>query len=86
LGWGPLIETDSGGGYGLIYPIDLPTDRAANNTIKNLLRSLRDQFPFVDPSVSNCGTLTRLIGTLNIKNGAVRESRILNDYARTTGI
>lgn len=61
----PLIETDSGNGYGLIYAIDYPNDADAKHRIKILLERLKAEFSCVDTSTFNSGRLTRVIGTLN---------------------
>jgi hypothetical protein len=61
----PLIATDSGNGYGLIYTCDLPNDANSGLKIKSYLEQLKAEFPCVDAGVFNAGRLTRVIGTLN---------------------
>lgn len=61
----PRIETFSGRGYGLIYPIDYPNDTTASHRIKTFLLNLNGEFPAVDVSVFGAGRLTRVIGTAN---------------------
>lgn len=84
LGWPVLLETFTGNGYGLIYETDLPTDRATNKQVKEFLHGLNDQFSCVDVSCSNSGRLTRLIGTLNVRDGVRIPTRILNDRINST--
>lgn len=61
----PLIETDSGNGFGLIYPCDLPADAHSKRCVQTYLKRLKSEFPCVDTSVHGAGRLTRVIGTLN---------------------
>jgi hypothetical protein len=61
----PLIHSDSGNGYGLIYSIDLPNDEASKFRVSTFLRSLHDRYSCVDESVYTAGRLTRVIGTQN---------------------
>jgi hypothetical protein len=61
----PLIETDSGRGYGLIYNIDYPNDHDAKQRVRKLLKNLKADYPCVDHGVFNAARLTRLIGTPN---------------------
>lgn len=65
IGEPPLIETDSGNGYGLIYECDMPNDEDSKRRVQIYLQRLAGQFPCVDTSVFGAGRLTRLIGTLN---------------------
>jgi hypothetical protein len=73
----PLIETDSGNGYGLIYETDLPVNEHSTAIVRNLLTKLKERFPCIDTSVSNAGRYTRVIGTLNKRDGARILTRIL---------
>ncbi len=61
----PLIETDSGNGYGAIYPVDYPNDDDSKARIQIFLQQLKTDFSCVDISVFGAGRLTRVIGTLN---------------------
>jgi len=61
----PLMATDSGNGYGLIYTCDLPNDDDSKQRVKAYLQQLKAEFPCVDTSVYGAGRLTRCIGTLN---------------------
>ncbi|HEX4144696.1 MAG TPA: hypothetical protein VHY91_14410 [Pirellulales bacterium] len=61
----PLIATDSGNGYGLIYTINLPSTRDNTVRVTTYLRQLKDRFPRVDIAVASASRLTRVIGTLN---------------------
>jgi hypothetical protein len=74
----PLIETDSGNGYGLIYPVDMPNDQHSKHRIRTLLLTLKAEFSCVDASCFNAGRLTRLIGTPNVRDGIRIPTRLLN--------
>jgi len=70
----PLIETDSGNGYGLIYTCDLPNDEQSKHRVQVYLQRLKSRFPCVDTSVFGAGRLTRIIGTCN--RSVIDRSRI----------
>jgi hypothetical protein len=74
----PLIETESGNGYGLIYACDHANDTESKNYVKEFLNMLKDEFPTVDASCFNAGRLTRVIGTFNRRNGSRVQTRITN--------
>ena len=61
----PLIHSDSGNGYGLVYGIDLPNNEASKFRVASFLRSLNARYSCVDASVYTAGRLTRIIGTPN---------------------
>jgi hypothetical protein len=61
----PLMETDSGNGYGLIYTCSLPNDELSKHRVQVYLQRLKARYPCVDTSVFGAGRLTRVIGTLN---------------------
>ncbi len=64
----PLIHSDSGNGFGLIFPIDMPNDEASKYRVSTFLRSLQARYSCVDASVYTAGRLTRIIGTPNRDN------------------
>lgn len=76
----PLIETDSGNGYGLIYACNLPNDEQSKHRVRTYLQRLKARFPCVDTSVFGAGRLTRVIGTLNrsVIDGGRIPTAILN--------
>jgi hypothetical protein len=76
----PLIETDSGNGFGLIYTCQLPNDEQSKHRVRVYLQRLKSRFPCVDTSVFGAGRLTRLIGTLNrsVIDGGRVPTAILN--------
>ncbi|MEX1039733.1 MAG: hypothetical protein WDZ51_03825 [Pirellulaceae bacterium] len=59
----PLIESDSGNGFGLIYPCRLPPTQSPQ--LQSFLLGLKARFPCVDASVHTLSRLTRVIGTTN---------------------
>jgi len=75
----PLIETDSGNGYGLIYEIDLPNDADSKFRVQHFLQRLKADFPCVDAGCFNAARLTRVIGTPN--RSIVDGSRIKTELA-----
>jgi hypothetical protein len=74
----PLIETDSGNGYGLVYPVDMPNDPHSKHVVRTLLNTLKAEFGCVDASCFNAGRQTRLIGSLNVCDGVRIPTRLLN--------
>lgn len=74
----PLMETESGNGYGLIYPVDFANDAESKRGVSNLLNALNKEFPTVDTSCFNAGRLTRVMGTFNRRNGSRVQTRIIN--------
>ncbi len=76
----PLMATDSGNGYGLIYTCDLPNDEESKRRVQIYLQQLKAEFPCVDTSVYGAGRLTRLIGTLN--RSVIDGSRITTSLLR----
>lgn len=79
LGWAPLLECYSGNGFGLIYPIDMANATYSRDLIKDFLQSLHQDFSCVDTSVTNAGRLTRIAGTMNVRDGQRVTTRILNN-------
>lgn len=65
LGWPQPLLADSGNGYHLLYPIDLPV--RDNGLVRNVLRALAakfsDEFVDVDKSVHNPARIDKLYGT-----------------------
>jgi hypothetical protein len=76
----PLVETDSGNGYGLIYTCNLPNDELSKRRVQLYLQRLKERYPCVDTSVFGAGRLTRVIGTLNrsVIDGSRIPTAILN--------
>lgn len=72
----PLIYADSGNGYAIIYPCDVPADLNFTEKTKLYLRRLKDRYPAVDAGVYTLSRLTRLIGTPN-------RCKITGERART---
>jgi hypothetical protein len=78
--WGdfPIMETESGNGYGLIYACDFANDDESKRGVRALLTTLNKEFPLVDAKCSNAGRLTRAIGTFNRRDGERVQTRIIN--------
>lgn len=70
-GWAPPIVADSGNGFHLLYPIDLPNDAPSHHQVCSVLNLLRHRFENeaveVDTSVGNAARLTKLYGTFTRK-------------------
>lgn len=90
-GWSAPVCAESGNGVHLLYPIDLPNDKAALELIKSVLNALGDRFDTdsvkVDRVVSNAARITKLYGTVSTKGDHTaqtpwRVSRITNNPQR----
>jgi hypothetical protein len=76
-GWSTPIIADSGNGYHLLYPIDLPNDDASRKLIERTLKALDGLFgdESVDFDVKNfnAARIWKLYGTLARKGDPVPE-------------
>lgn len=63
---GPEI-VDSGNGYHVKYPIDLPNDEQNRDFIASVFDKLHELFPLVDLSAKNPSRVLKLPGTLAMK-------------------
>ena len=67
LGWPLPIEIDSGNGYHLVYRIDLPNDKLAQQWLASCLKVLAKEFSgeqgTVDTKVHNVSRIAKLPGT-----------------------
>jgi hypothetical protein len=86
LGWPDPVLGDSGNGYHLLYPIDLPNDQESANLVKGVLEALAFKFSDgavdLDTSVYNAARLCKVYGTTARKGDSVplrphRNSRLL---------
>ncbi len=85
-GWPGPVVADSGNGYHLLYPLDLPNDKESGGLVKGVLEALAFKFDDdkvkVDTGVHNAARIVRLYGTLCRKGDDLperphRRSRIL---------
>lgn len=76
----PLIASDSGNGFGLLYTCDLANDEYAKLCVRNYLLSLGERYSCLDTCVFGASRLTRLIGTPNrsVATGKRIPTRLLN--------
>lgn len=90
-GWPAPMVAESGNGFHLLYPLDLPNDEAAREWVKGALVGLADRFDTeavkVDTTVFNAARICKLYGTVATKGdhtpGAPwRLSRIVKAPAR----
>jgi hypothetical protein len=62
---------DSGNGWHLLYPLDLPNDKQTKEVVKGVLDGLASMFDDekvkIDTAVHNASRITRLYGTMNRK-------------------
>ena len=69
--WPEPVVADSGSGFHLLYPIDLPNDGESRDLVKRVLASLArdhgDGHARVDVGVHNAARIVRLYGTVNRK-------------------
>ena len=77
MGWPAPICADSGNGAHLLYQIDLPSDSASTELIKQALSVISaffsDEISDIDTSVSNAARLWKLYGTMAKKGDSVPE-------------
>jgi hypothetical protein len=80
----PLIESDTGNGFALIYEIDFPNNDQSKTQISTLLKNLHAEVPSIDTTVFTAGRLTRCVGTLNRDraSGDRIPTRLLNEHPR----
>src|SRR5215213_6976374 len=67
-GWPDPIVCDSGNGYHLLYPVDLPNDQASLELIAGVLETLdfkfSDEAVKVDTTTKNAARITKFYGTV----------------------
>ena len=67
-GWADPLLAESGNGLHLLYPVDLPNDSGATDTVKAVLAALGERFDDdvvkVDRSVFNAARICKLYGTV----------------------
>lgn len=67
-GWPNPLAGESGNGWHLLYPLDLPNDTESCDLVKGVLAELAarfdDEVVKVDQAVSNAGRITKLFGTV----------------------
>lgn len=70
-GWPDPVAADSGNGFHLLYPIDLPNDQESRELVKGVLEALASMFDDdrvkIDTSVHNASRIVRLYGTTTRK-------------------
>ncbi len=70
-GWSEPVIADSGNGFHLLYPIDLPNDQESRELVKGVLEALAymfdDERVKIDTSVHNASRIVRLYGTTTRK-------------------
>jgi P4 family phage/plasmid primase-like protien len=86
LGWGGGILADSGNGYHLLYPVDLPNDQASLALVGGVLEALSSEFTGggvkIDRTTKNAARIDKLYGVTakkgeNTPERPHRKSRIL---------
>jgi hypothetical protein len=87
LGWPQPLVADSGNGWHLLYPIDLPNDDESKKLVKEVLEALAFKFDDdqvkLDTAVHNAARIWKLYGTVARKGDPVperphRRSKILD--------
>lgn len=70
-GWPDPLVAESGNGWHLLYPLDLPNDTESRELVKGALEGLAARFDDdavkADTSVFNAGRITKLYGTVATK-------------------
>lgn len=90
-GWSEPVEACSGNGAHLLYPIDLPNDKASTELIKNVLKALHQKFSTekadVDVTTYNASRISKVYGTMACKGENSKERphsmAILSDFPTT---
>ena len=62
-GWPGPTCIDSGNGYHLRYPINLPNDVVAHELVRSVLHSFAGQYPMLDTTNHNAARVAKLPGT-----------------------
>jgi hypothetical protein len=92
-GWPEPLAGESGNGWHLLYPLDLPNDDQSRDLVKNALVALAQQFDDsvvqVDQQVFNAARITKLFGTVackgdNTERSPWRLSRLVTKPGRDT--
>jgi hypothetical protein len=69
--WSAPLSVDSGNGFLLLYPIDLPNDERSRELVQRCLKALSFEFDdaeiHVDQSMYNAARIVRIPGTVNGK-------------------
>lgn len=69
--WPDPLAAESGNGFHLLYPLDLPNDNESRDLVKGALAGLAARFDTdqvkLDQSVFNAGRITKLYGTVATK-------------------
>src|SRR5215203_4314935 len=78
-GWPDPIVCDSGNGYHLLYPVDLPNDQASLELIAGVLEALdfkfSDEAVKVDTTTKNAARITKFYGTVAKKGDDLPRDR-----------
>jgi len=86
-GWAEPVAGDSGNGYHLLYPVDLPNDAESLGLVRGVLEALSFRFSdgavSVDTTTCNAARIWKLYGTTARKGDSTedrphRPSRLLN--------
>jgi hypothetical protein len=94
-GWPKPVSAESGNGYHLLYPINLPNDDASRTLISGCLKALAGRFDDavvnVDQSVFNAARIIKLHGTIankgdNIPAAPWRLSKLTEIPERVTPV
>jgi len=76
-GFAEPVVGDSGNGWHLCYPVDLPNDEQSKQAVRELLRGLQkrcgDEYAAVDTSTFNAARIWKLYGTLSRKGAETPE-------------
>jgi hypothetical protein len=66
-GWPRPVRGDSGNGYHLVYPVNLPNDDASTKMLERVLLALAERYDTervtIDKAVFNAGRLCKVPGT-----------------------
>ncbi len=76
-GWAEPVACDSGNGFHLLYPIDLPNDELSRDMIRGCLEALADKFDtptvHIDRKVYNAARIVKAYGSVARKGDSTDE-------------
>lgn len=76
-GFSPPMVIDSGNGYHLLYPVDLPNDEESQRLVKSVLKRLDAEVSTdeakIDTVVHNASRITKIAGTISNKGEPLPE-------------
>ena len=87
-GWPDPLAGQSGNGWHLLYPLDMPNDDESRDLVKGVLAGLAERFDngliLVDQAVFNAARITKLYGTVATKGDHTQVTPWRLSYLKST--